>query len=313
MAKEGEVHFNLDRRFRDNLYNWGKEIVKTFVKYEEAQAEAGLKGLAWLAYFKAHLKTRRDWKREEIQRLEPKVQDLIRIINELAEEFKKQAGKSILVVVDDMEKGDSETHVKMQTRLFMENYYTLIQPRFSVIYTLPVYFRGLPETPIPKSQLFSFSAARLYPQKLKTEFEPELDKNEPGYQLMHDFIQNRVEPSSDLFEEGTLDELIRIGGGLFNETAIAVQSAAFHARSRQGKQINAEDVENVFNEIKKQYQPIIRPPVTGILKSILESESGWVRGVEPFLQSRAVVEYENGDIWLDLRYVLKSYVASLKA
>ncbi len=33
--------------------------------------------------------------------------------------------------------------------------------------------------------------------------------------------------------------------------------------------------------------------------------------VEPYLQSRAVVEYENADLWLDVRYVLKAYVKGL--
>ena len=38
---------------------------------------------------------------------------------------------------------------------------------------------------------------------------------------------------------------------------------------------------------------------------------GWVAEVEPFLESRLVVEYENDDFWLDLRYPLKAYVREL--
>ncbi|MBA2593010.1 MAG: hypothetical protein H0U97_12470 [Gammaproteobacteria bacterium] len=46
---------------------------------------------------------------------------------------------------------------------------------------------------------------------------------------------------------------------------------------------------------------------------MLASTEGWVPGVEPFLQNRAVVEYENGDLWLDLRSLLKPYVRKLQA
>ncbi len=50
-----------------------------------------------------------------------------------------------------------------------------------------------------------------------------------------------------------------------------------------------------------------------VLKEVLASTEGWVPGVEPFLQNRAVVEYENGDLWLDLRSLLKPYVRKLQA
>jgi hypothetical protein len=73
------------------------------------------------------------------------------------------------------------------------------------------------------------------------------------------------------------------------------------------------DTRKVFEQVKKEYQPLIRGKAINILKEVQSSAQGWVDGVEPFLQSRAVVEYENGDLWLDLRHVLKEYVSGLQA
>jgi len=91
-----------------------------------------------------------------------------------------------------------------------------------------------------------------------------------------------------------------------------MREAADFALDRNSEKIEAEDVKNVFNQIKKDYQPMIRGDAIRLLLEVDKSTSGWVAGVEPFLQSRAVVEYENGDLWLDLRYVLKPYVRGLQ-
>jgi hypothetical protein len=108
-----------------------------------------------------------------------------------------------------------------------------------------------------------------------------------------------------------LDELLLIGGGLFRETARAIYDAADFAVDRGAGRIEPQDVQEVYNHVRKDYQPMIRGDAIEVLNSVLESEQGWVPGVEPYLQSRAVVEYENAELWLDVRYPLKPYVREL--
>ncbi len=140
---------------------------------------------------------------------------------------------------------------------------------------------------------------------------PPLSKDHAGYKLMREFVEKRVKNRHEMFRGDALDELLRIGGGLFRETARAIRDAAYMAISRNGDRIEPRDAERVFNQVKKEYQPIIRGEAVGVLKRVLNSAQGWVEGVEPFLQSRAVVEYENGDLWLDVRHVLKPYIRTL--
>ncbi len=300
----------MNPKLEDELEAWGQEIVKTYLHDEAALAEAGAGAKTWIAFFKAQLKTRYEWKTQEKQILEPKVQDLIDIVNRMAQDLKNRGGKELLVVVDDLEKGESSVHKDMHLRLFQEYYETLTQPRFSIIYTLPVYFRALPGRRVPSDQLFAFPALRLYKKEEKTRDRPPLSKDLNGYRVMRRFIAQRLGDPAILGDD-QLDELLLIGGGLFRETARAVSEAAFFAHLRGGSRIEKEDVENVFHEIKKGFQPLIRGDAVDILKAVLESKEGWVTGVEPFLQSHAVVEYENHDLWLDLRYVLKPYVRRL--
>ena len=108
-----------------------------------------------------------------------------------------------------------------------------------------------------------------------------------------------------------LDELLLVGGGLFRETARVLSLAAYFALRRKGNRISTADATDVFNALKKDYQPLLRGKAIPILKAVLGSRDGWVPDVEPYLQARAVVEFENDDLWLDLRYVLKAYVRGL--
>ena len=128
---------------------------------------------------------------------------------------------------------------------------------------------------------------------------------------MRRFVEKRLKDLSAVFSEDVLDELLRIGGGLFRETARAIHEASYFAQIRDAKRIEMGDVRQVYNLVKKEYQPIIRGEAISILKKVMESAQGWLDGVEPYLQSRAVVEYENGDLWLDLRHMLKPYIRDL--
>ncbi|MDM8524379.1 hypothetical protein QUF80_13510 [Desulfococcaceae bacterium HSG8] len=310
LVKEGKS-FGMKPGLAEELENWGKQIVNTFLHNEEARVEAGAKAGAWFAFFKAQLGTRREWKKEEKQILEPRVQDLIDILNRMAQDLKNKTGKRLLVVVDDLEKGESDSHKEMHTRLFQENYEVLVQPRFSVIYTLPVYYRAIPGRLIPNDAMYAFSAVRLYRSEDKGRDKPPLAASGDGYKLMRGFVESRLADPGATFEEDLLDELLRIGGGLFRETARAIRDAAYFAMTRGSEKIESDDVNKVYNHIKKEYQPIIRGDAIRILKEVMESTQGWVAGVEPYLQSRAVVEYENDDLWIDLRHVLKPYIREL--
>jgi GTPase SAR1 family protein len=213
---------------KDEFNDWGKTIVETFLKDEKAQAKAGAKANAWIAYFKAQLSTRREWKFEQKQILEPKVQDLIDILNRMAQDLKNKTGKELLVVVDDLEKGESDAHKEMHKRLFQEHYDTLVQPSFSIIYTLPIYFRATQGSRIPNDQLYAFSAIRRYDHEHRKEETPKLQTEEEGYKLVRSFVEKRIANRGKVFaDDGVLNELLLIGGGLFRETARAIRDAAY--------------------------------------------------------------------------------------
>jgi hypothetical protein len=301
----------LNRNYTDELTQWGKTLINTFTKDQRIEADINAKAGVWLVYFKAMLKSRDQWKHEEKQLLEPKVLDLINILDRMAQELKNNTGRGLLVLIDDLEKGDSDAEKQMHQRLFSEYVNVLLQPDFNIVYTLPVYYRALPGKRIDNENIFAFSAVRIYELKDKALDVPPLNKQSQGYQLIEKFIQRRLDQSVQLFEEGVLDELMLIGGGLFRDTDSAIADAADYALDRDSETISMADAKKVFNNVKKGFQPAISGDDITLLGKILNNQEGWVKGVEPFLQSRAVVEYENGDVWLDVRYVLKAFLRSL--
>ncbi|HEX2251869.1 MAG TPA: hypothetical protein VHQ65_01215 [Thermoanaerobaculia bacterium] len=312
LAEEAERR-GLGDEYRKEVEDWGRDVVRTFLHDQSAETAAGIGGSAWIAFFKGQLQSRREWKTEQRLLLEPKVQDLLAILNRTAAALREATGKQVLVFVDDLEKGESDAHQRMHTQLFDENYETLVQPRFSIVYTLPIYFRSRPGTRIPQDEMVTFSSLKIYHQRERQKPRPDPDPELDGYKVILSFVERRLEDGASLFEEGVLDELLLIGGGLFRETARALKEAAAMARYRGSRRIERQDAEAVFHYVKKEYQPMIRGEAVALLQQVLTPKLGWVPGVEPYLQSRAVVEYENDDLWLDLRYPLKEYVRSLQA
>lgn len=110
------------------LEEWGRSVVKTYLKRDEMEAEAGAGGTAWLAWFKATLKVRRSWDVQAQQQFEPRVSELVALVDRIAQDIENRSGRRVLVLVDDLEKGDSEGHRTMHLRLFSEHYETLVQP-----------------------------------------------------------------------------------------------------------------------------------------------------------------------------------------
>lgn len=307
VKKLKEGGFSEASTYEKELEKWGREIIKISTKSESAETEAGAKADAWLVYFKTLLRTRREWKTEEKLALEPKIQDLVFILNRLSAEMELFTGKRPLLIVDDLEKGESDAHREMHARLFEENLETLLKPKLSVIFTLPVYYRSKHQAANLGGRLTAFSAVKIYDREQRKMEKPVLDKTGAGYGLMRDFVLRRVKDEG-LFGEGVLDDLILIGGGLFRDTARAIHEAALCALLEEKKVITAEYVTTVFNKLKKEYQPQIRGEAAAALIRIQRSDLVWENGAEPLLMSRAVMEYENGEIWLDVRYVLKEYV-----
>ncbi len=52
MVKKG-VQCGMPEAMAEELHKWGREVVKSYIQDESLKAEAGAKGSAWLAYFKA--------------------------------------------------------------------------------------------------------------------------------------------------------------------------------------------------------------------------------------------------------------------
>ena len=311
IAAANENEIALPAQYDEELAEWGRSVTQTFLKHESAETEAGLKGNAWLAYFKAALRVRRQWNIEEQQHFEPRVLELIAIVDRVAQEIQNRSGRPVLVLVDDLEKGDSEGHRTMHLRLFGEHYESLVQPRFPVVYTVPVYFRALPTSRIPQDQLYTFAAARLYAALDKRSSQPPLDTEHAGYRLMRGYVERRINDSDSFFEPEAIDGLLLIGGGLFRETARAVRLATQKAIMTNATTVSLEHVKHAAQQIRKDYQPMVRGEAIEIFRKVMQTPVGWVDGVEPYLQSRAIVEYENGDLWLDVRSVLKDHVRDL--
>jgi hypothetical protein len=292
--------FETPTNLKKELEDWSSTIVKIFDKEDSIDAEVKAGAGVWITSFIARLKTRTRWKEEKRKLIEPKLNDLINIIDKLAIHIKVHSGKPVLIIMDDLEKG---TTLEKKKELFSTNYSVLTSPHLHTLFTLPMAFRSMPDKEIPPELIYTYPSVKIY--KLPEPNATEPVWNNEGKAIMESFIKNRME--LELAELDALDELILIGNGIFRETCRAMQLAIDHTIENSRKKINMEDAKFVFDEIKKEFQPIFRGDKVEVFRSVLQSHA-WVEGVEPLIYANAVVEYENSDSWLDLRHPIKELV-----
>jgi len=296
-----DSNIKVPNNLKKELEDWSIKVVKTFDKNDSIEAEVRAGAGAWITSFWTRMKTRSDYKTQKKQVIDPKLGDLITIIDNLAIHIKNKTGKPPLMIFDDLEKG---TSLEKKKELFSDNYSNIAAPRLHALLTLPVAFRAMPGNEIPADQIYTYPSVKIY--EMPTKKSKKTVWNLQGKQTMARFIETRID--SKLIDENARDEIILIGNGIFKETCRAMQLAIDHAEANKRGKVTQADAEFVFNEIKKDFQPMLRDDEVAVCKNVLKNHR-WTEGVEPLIYANAVVEYENADVWLDLRHSIKDLVA----
>ncbi|MCK5109808.1 MAG: hypothetical protein KAR25_08965, partial [Methanosarcinales archaeon] len=119
------------------------------------------------------------------------------------------------------------------------------------------------------------------------------------------FIFKRMK--EDLIEPDAVDLVIKMGAGVFRESARIMQIAADSAIERGRDRIIREDVERAEREIRSDFKRILETEDYNILKEVYKNND--IRGIERIghlLHNLSVLEYVNDENWCDIHPTLEN-------
>jgi len=227
--------------------------------------------------------------------IEPRLSELIEKINLIVADIEGREGKSVLVIIDDLDKPKLE----QATEIFYNNHTAITQPVCHIIYTVPISMFFAQEFIAIRDRKFSLPNIKLHAKNDRTS------RHEPGYNLLKTFIFKRMK--EDLIEPDAVDSAIKMGAGVFRETALIIQIAADSTIERGRDRITRDDVERAERERRSDFKRILQTEDYDILEEIYKNND--IRGIDKIghlLHNLSVLEYENDENWCDIHPTLEN-------
>lgn len=277
------------------LDSWKNSIVEVESQTSttvEASVEGGIKAffISFLAKIKAEDTTRKSIR----EKIEPKLSELIDKINTIIADIEGKEKKKVLVLIDDLDK----PLLDQAKRIFYNNYTAITQPACYIVYTVPISIYFTPEFTVLKESKFFLPNIKLHSKKDKNKLD------EKGYALMRTFVFKRM--NKELIEPEALNHAIKMGAGVFRESARIMQIASDSAIEKERDRIIKEDVERAERELRSDFKRQLTTEDYTILKEICDVNE--MRGIEKIghlLHNLSVLEYVNDESWCDVHPVIE--------
>lgn len=288
----------LEDKLIEELEGWKNNIVEK-VREEitsfEVSTEGGLKAffLSVLAKFRAEETTSKLIR----TKIEPNLSELIDIINLIAANIEGKEKRKVLVLIDDLDKPS----LKQAKQIFYDNQTAITQPACSIVYTVPISIFFAHE-------FTAIREARFFLPNIKLHFKNDRNsKYEPGYELMKSFITKRM--NEELIKSDAIELAIKMGAGVFRETARIMQISADNAIEKVRDHIVKEDVERAESEIRSDFKRILKSNDYDILKEVCENnEMHGIDRISHLLHNLSVLEYTNDETWCDIHPTLEKLI-----
>jgi len=291
-ARAVEDKLKLRERLLTELNSWRGIVEKEAVIEEGAklETEAGLNAF----FIKVLSKLKLEYtNREKIrQTIEPRLPELINIINSVIVEVELQSEKRVLVVIDDIDKPDLE----VARSLFCDHQTSLTQPNCSIIYTVPI---GLLYSPDAGQVKQGFTDSYVLPNITITEYADRSRLDEEGCAMMRRFALKRMSP--ELIAEDALNYAVGLSGGVFREMARIIRTSVYSAYRRDAEKIEKEDMEEAESEIRNEFRRMLETEDYEALVEIYGSRK--LRGSDvcaKLLHNLSILEYQNKENWCDV-------------
>ena len=308
-AKDNENKFKIPTK----LIKAFNEALTTKItqEYWESKSEAGMEAgasisaslpflFSFVSKIAASLKLG-SAQREEIRRqIDPKMKEIINALNALLDEINSHSDNKIVIIIDGLEKCQTDNAVK----LFSRDISSLSAINTHLILACPI---NIYRSPVANTLQGYFIRPAMMPM-IKTHYPDSLDNPfKYGVDVIKALIGKRVEDS--FFDDGIIDEIIKMGGGSLRDTCSLLSDSAFEAYMRGSKTVDQPSFERAMNQFatdvfyraESKYYPMIKRIFEGERQPRNNSD------LAQLLYAGVVFEY-NGDGWIDLHPLIRHYI-----
>ncbi len=241
--------------------------------------------------------------RERIRaQMKDRLSEVIANVNLLCGEIQHRYRKPVLFIIEDTDKPEKAR----AEDLFFNHPQTLTGFNASVIYTFPVELRYTRE----------FGNTRRYFTDLRLTNLPLLKRdnteNPDARQVLYHVMGRRIQ--SNLMQPGVRDMLVAASGGVMRDLIVLAQEAVSHALARGAEVLAVEDAYRAIDEARKNFEAALRfNDYPYLAARDADKLIGSDEQMQELLRMRALLEYENGDIWCDVHPVVRQLLRARAA
>ncbi|HEY9204521.1 MAG TPA: P-loop NTPase fold protein [Candidatus Methanoperedens sp.] len=296
LEKIDNESITLDRKLSERIKKWGSSIEKTEVIEDEIGGGIETKISLYFLNIMGKVKTQSTTREVIRKNIEPKVSELINIINEVISEIEKDARQQVLIVIDNLEKTDYEK----ADEIFYKHGTQLIQPLCKIIYTFPIALKNSEKF---RQIDINFDGVSVHPNiKIMHKDGSPCDE---GKEILKEIVGKRA--SLELFERDALDYIIEMSGGVVRELIRIIRDSSIRAITKGKEKIDKEIAVAVVNDMKNLYRGQISEEDYQKLMEIygskeLKRDEKLVR----LLHNLSILEYRNDKNWCDVNPIVKS-------
>jgi Cdc6-like AAA superfamily ATPase len=244
--------------------------------------------------FEAKFETEPQSRQEFKAKSEKLLAEIIDKINVLSERIRTHYNSPVLFIFEDADKID----LKNAKEIFYQHSNTLVNIRASAIYVIDISLRYNANFNATKA---SFSEFLCLPNiKLLTKDNQAVIANRA---LLEKIIDCRAK--KHLFANDAKALLITASGGLIRSLISLIQSAASRAIIEKSETINKAQVEHAINRQRGDFIAMLESKDYPLLfnrhqdKQLTSDDD-----TQTLLQSLALLEYENGELWCDVHPII---------
>jgi hypothetical protein len=304
LFEEGEQKHWLGAKLKADLDKWSAEVSKVVSTTDQAGAEvqAGIK--AFFARATGFLKTAFEEKSEFRLKIEPRVPQLIEIIDRIIraiETHPDSGARELLIIIDDLDKPTVDVVID----LFSTKGPILAQPQCKIIFTVPTALFYSGQCNVLQE---SFSQRFFLPNfKIKEKSGEHCDL---AWKKMREIVERRMD--AQLIEASALDKAVEMSGGVVRELVRIVQGAASGALVAKAQCIKLAHVDQAVEKLRSSDSfSLTRQEYIDILKEVQKTKKLLYNDEKPLLDlvnNLFILQYPDGPGWYEVNPIVHKLI-----
>jgi hypothetical protein len=299
-----DIFFLMGMKLLEDLLNYEKDEIFTsvynlYLKYTKPESTA-TDNIDYKAKFKDIcfiLKIEAESRKIMRKDIEDNLLEIIKFINKATEKIEQQTKKKLLIIVDDIEKVNVETALK----IIDENSRRLILPNCRIIYTMPLLAYYTKKFPV-----FNRRFDRCLVMPLIKIYSKENKENEKAMEVFEKIVGKRMDMKI-YFDMEVLPDIIVRTGGMVKCLIELVRKSCLELTRNPKAIIDDEIFEKVIKQWKAEQYPLLNVETRSALRKVYTSKSNKIKDelFAELLDRDLILEYRNNDIWFDIHPLIR--------